>query len=154
MVSNSSNSSDQVRLRDLCVLYFVVFSSNIILLVCFSHVLFSMKSPKRSKLKAYLGLLSSGRDPLWRGERQMSGVPSLIIYLLILLALLGYLRIGLVWNNHPYPHDFSVKVLKFWTLWTKLAMVSSQLFSRWCWMFSDVLRSFQMFSGCSQVSSR
>ena len=65
-----------------------------------------------------------------------------------LLSPSGDLGIGLVWdNNRPPPHrDYSVRLLKSSSNWTKSSMMGPQLFLGWYQMILDVFRCSQLFS--------
>ena len=52
---------------------------------------------------------------------------------------------------YPLLYIIWVRVLKSYSNRTKLSMTGSQLFSGWCQMCLDILRCFQMLSGCSQL---
>ena len=62
-----------------------------------------------------------------------------------LLSPSGDLGTGLVWHNVSGPH-FSVRLFKSSSNWTKLSMMSPQLFSGWYQMILDVFRCSQLFS--------
>ena len=53
----------------------------------------------------------------------------------------GDLGIGLVWDNHPptpTTRNFSVRLMKFSSNWTKSSMMGPRLFSGWYQMLLDV----------------
>ena len=71
-----------------------------------------------------------------------------------LLSLSGDLGIGLVWDNRTGPdRDFSVRLFKSSSNWTKLSMRSPQLFSGWYQMILDVFRCSQQFSDVFRLFS-
>ena len=51
------------------------------------------------------------------------------LYLFVLLSPSGDLGIGLVWDDHPLPNHFLVRLLKSSSNWTKLSMMGPQLIS-------------------------
>ena len=71
----------------------------------------------------------------------------------------GDLGIGLVWDNHPTPPNwtgpvqthFLVRLLKSYSSWTKLSKMGPQLFSGWYQMVLDV---FRLFSDCFPIVFR